>query len=149
LIEMYLAGVSVRRVEDITEALWGTRVSPSTVSDSNKKIYATIEAWRNRPIEGEHPYVYLDGIVLTLLPAVARAAGIQPSQLYGWRRQLVRRSQPAASFAAVRIAAEPAPAGGLIEVEFANGFRLRITGAVDPATLTTTIETLAGRGRGR
>jgi putative transposase len=29
LIEMYLAGVSVRRVEDITEALWGTRVSPS------------------------------------------------------------------------------------------------------------------------
>ena len=63
LIEMYLAGVSVRRVEDITEALWGTRVSPSTVSDLNK-IYGTIEAWRNRPIEGEHPYVYLDGIVL-------------------------------------------------------------------------------------
>jgi len=64
LIEMYLAGVSVRRVEDITEALWGTRVSPSTVSDLNKKIYETIETWRNRPIEGEHPYVYLDGIVM-------------------------------------------------------------------------------------
>jgi hypothetical protein len=64
LIEMYLAGVSVRRVEDITEALWGTRVSPSTVSELNKKIYGTIEAWRNRPIDGEHPYVYLDGIVL-------------------------------------------------------------------------------------
>jgi transposase-like protein len=64
LIEMYLAGVSVRRVEDITEALWGTRVSPSAVSDLNKKIYGTIEVWRNRPIEGEHPYVYLDGIVL-------------------------------------------------------------------------------------
>ena len=61
---MDLAGVSVRRVEDITEALWGTRVSPSTVSDLNKKIYGTIEAWRNRPIAGEHPYVYLDGIVL-------------------------------------------------------------------------------------
>jgi transposase-like protein len=30
LVEMYLAGVSVRRVEDITEALWGTRVSAST-----------------------------------------------------------------------------------------------------------------------
>ena len=50
LIEMYLAGVSVRRVEDITEALWGTRVSPSTVSNLNKKIYAKIEAWRNRRI---------------------------------------------------------------------------------------------------
>jgi putative transposase len=64
LVEMYLAGVSVRRVEDITEALWGTRVSPSTVSELNKKIYLQIEAWRNRPIEGEHAYVYLDGIWL-------------------------------------------------------------------------------------
>ncbi len=64
LIEMYLAGVSVRRVEDITEALWGTRVSPGTVSNLNKKIYAQIEAWRMRPIAGKHPYLYLDGIVL-------------------------------------------------------------------------------------
>jgi len=64
LIEMYLAGVSVRRVEDITEALWGTRVSPGTVSNLNKKVYKHIEAWRNRPIEGTFPYVYLDGIVL-------------------------------------------------------------------------------------
>ncbi|WP_090880267.1 IS256 family transposase [Bauldia litoralis] len=64
LIEMYFAGVSVRRVEDITEALWGTRVSPSTVSNLNKKIYAKIEEWRHKPIEGEHPYVFLDGIVM-------------------------------------------------------------------------------------
>ena len=64
LMEMYLAGVSVRRVEDITEALWGTRVSSGTVSKLNKKVYQHIEAWRNRPIQGEHPYVYLDGIVL-------------------------------------------------------------------------------------
>ena len=64
LIEMYLAGVSVRRVEDITEALWGNRVSASTVSELNQKIYHRIDEWRNRPIEGEHPYVYLDGICL-------------------------------------------------------------------------------------
>jgi transposase-like protein len=64
LIQMYLAGVSVRRVEDITEALWGQRVSPSTVSELNQKIYATIDQWRNRPIEGEYAYVYLDGIWL-------------------------------------------------------------------------------------
>jgi putative transposase len=64
LIEMYLAGVSVRRVEDITEALWGTKVSPGTISNLNKKVYAKIEEWRNRPIEEEFPYVYLDGIVL-------------------------------------------------------------------------------------
>lgn len=64
LIEMYLAGVSVRRVEDITEALWGTRVSSGTVSNLHQKIYKNIEAWRNRPVEGEYPYVFLDGIVL-------------------------------------------------------------------------------------
>jgi transposase-like protein len=64
MVQMYLAGVSVRRVEDITEALWGQRVSPSTVSALNQKIYATIETWRQRPIEDEHAYVYLDGIWL-------------------------------------------------------------------------------------
>lgn len=64
LVEMYLAGVSVRRVEDITEVLWGTKVSPGTISNLNKKIYAHIEEWRNRRIEHEHPYVYLDGTIL-------------------------------------------------------------------------------------
>src|SRR5580704_6732289 len=64
LVEMYLAGVSVRRVEDITEALWGTRVSPSTVSDLNQKIYKQIEEWRQQPLVGEFPYVFLDGLWL-------------------------------------------------------------------------------------
>ena len=64
MIEMYLAGVSVRRVEDITEALWGARVSPGTISNLNQKIYVQIEEWRNRPLTVEYPYVYLDGIYL-------------------------------------------------------------------------------------
>lgn len=64
LIEMYLAGVSVRRVEDITEALWGTKVSPGTISELNKKVYVHIDAWRTRPLKGRYPYVYLDGIYL-------------------------------------------------------------------------------------
>jgi len=64
LMEMYLAGVSVRRVEDITEALWGTRVSPSAVSELNQQLYERIEAWRNQPIEGQFAYVALDGVWL-------------------------------------------------------------------------------------
>jgi putative transposase len=64
LMEMYLAGVSVRRVEDITEALWGARVSASTVSALNQKLYGKIEECRNRPITGSYPYVYLDGLWL-------------------------------------------------------------------------------------
>jgi transposase-like protein len=63
-IPVVAAGVSVWRVENITEALWGTRVSPSTVSNLNQKIYGKIETWRNRSLEGKHPYVYLDGIFL-------------------------------------------------------------------------------------
>ena len=64
LIEMYLAGVSVRRVEDISEALWGAKVSPGTISTLNQKAYVQIEEWRNRKLEVEYPYVYLDGIYL-------------------------------------------------------------------------------------
>lgn len=64
LIEMYLAGVSVRRVEDITEALWGSKVSPGTISSLNKKAYEHIEAWRTRPLTDEYPYVYVDGVYL-------------------------------------------------------------------------------------
>jgi len=64
IVQMYLAGVSVRRVEDITEALWGTRVSSGTVSKLNQKVYKHIERWRNQELEGDYAYVYLDGILL-------------------------------------------------------------------------------------
>jgi putative transposase len=52
LIEMYLAGVSGRRVEDITEALWGSKVSSAAISELNKKAYVLIEDWRSRPLRG-------------------------------------------------------------------------------------------------
>lgn len=64
LIEMYLAGVSVRHVEDITEALWGTKVSPGTISNLNKKAYEHIETWRSRKLTGTYPYVFVDGVYL-------------------------------------------------------------------------------------
>ena len=79
--------------------------------------------------------------------ALAREAGIHASQLYGWRRQL-RTAAPPMSFAPVRIAAPASIVGpGTIEIEFASGARLRITGAVDPATLTAAIAALAGGQR--
>lgn len=61
---MYLAGVSVSRVEDIAEALWGTKVSFGTISNLNKKAYEHIETWRTRPLSGNYPYVYVDGVYL-------------------------------------------------------------------------------------
>ena len=64
LVEMYLAGVSTRRVEDISEMLWGNRVSAATLSNLNKEVYGHIEQWRNRPITGDYAYVYVDGTYL-------------------------------------------------------------------------------------
>lgn len=60
-VQMYLAGVSVRRVEDITEAPWGSKVYASTNSKLSKKAYVNIEAWRNRPLAGKYPYIYVAG----------------------------------------------------------------------------------------
>ena len=44
---MYLTGVSVRRVEDFTEVLWGEKVSAGTVSNLNQKAHDRIEEWCN------------------------------------------------------------------------------------------------------
>ena len=51
LIDMYLAGVSTRRVDDISQLLWGDRMPSQTLSDRLKKVYAEIDAWRERPLE--------------------------------------------------------------------------------------------------
>ena len=64
IVEMYLAGVSTRRVEDVSEILWGASVSAGTVSNLNEKAFESIEEWRNRPLSCEYRYVYVDGIYL-------------------------------------------------------------------------------------
>ena len=84
-----------------------------------------------------------------VVSALAREAGIHASQLYGWRRQLKAERGPSAGFAAVRIVADAAGAAtsGLIEIEFANGTRMRIAGAADTATVSALIEALSGGRR--
>ena len=64
MIEMCLAGVSTRRIEDVSEILWGSSVSAATVSNLNEKAFEAVEEWRNRPLERAYPYVYVDGIYL-------------------------------------------------------------------------------------
>ncbi len=75
IVQMYLAGVSVRRVEDVTEALWCTRVSSGTVSKLNPKVYKHIKRWRSQPIEGAFPYVFLGWLVGSADYRVFRAIG--------------------------------------------------------------------------
>ncbi len=44
---MVLAGVSIRRIEDIMKTLWGNKVSPGMISNLNKMAYEQIEAWKD------------------------------------------------------------------------------------------------------
>lgn len=62
IIDMYLPGVSTRQVDDISQLLWGERMPSQTLSDKLKRIYGQIDEWRNRPLEGEWPYVFVDGV---------------------------------------------------------------------------------------
>jgi transposase len=87
---------------------------------------------------------------------VARAAGIHTSQLFRWRQQLCERAQIPATFNAVAIAPEPGTvsppspeSAGVIEIEFAAGGRMRITGPVDTSTVSALIRALAKSKRRR
>jgi transposase len=84
--------------------------------------------------------------------ALAREAGLHPSQLYKWRRQLCARQGAASRFTPVRIMGEPTAPGlpapvGVIEIELADATRVRITGAVDAATITAAVAALVAKER--
>jgi transposase len=91
--------------------------------------------------------------------SVAREAGIHVSQLFRWRQELCRQGEAPPGFAAVAISPQPVspepvaapalPASGAIEIEFANGARLRIVGTVDPAAVSATIAALVSGERRR
>jgi len=88
---------------------------------------------------------------------VARAAGIHTSQLFRWRQQLCQRAQVPAAFTPVAITPAPeatalppvAERAGVIEIEFATGGRMRITGAVDAPTVAALMKALAKGKRRR
>ena len=88
---------------------------------------------------------------------VARAAGIHTSQLFRWRRQLCERVQVPATFSPVAVTPDPEAASavpeaeraGVIEIEFATGGRMRITGAVEPPLVAALMKALAKGKRRR
>jgi transposase-like protein len=59
LAEMYVQGVSTRKVAKITEQLCGFEVTSTQVSRAAKELDDVLEQWRKRPL-GAYPYVYLD-----------------------------------------------------------------------------------------
>lgn len=59
LAEMYVQGVSTRKVKEITEQLCGFEISAETVSRATAQLDAVLQEWRERPL-GEITYLYLD-----------------------------------------------------------------------------------------
>lgn len=62
IAEMYVMGVSTRKVTKITEQLCGFEVSSGQVSRLSKELDETLEAFRSRPLEDEYPFVYFDAL---------------------------------------------------------------------------------------
>lgn len=64
IIEMYPAGVSTRRIEDVGEIPWGAGVSAGTVPNLNGKAFKAVDEWRCRPLTRAYSYIHIDGIYL-------------------------------------------------------------------------------------
>ena len=60
LLQMYVEGVSTRKVSAITEALCGLEISKSQVSALSQKLDAEISEWRMRPLTEAYPYLIFD-----------------------------------------------------------------------------------------
>jgi putative transposase len=61
LMQMYVEGLSTRKVKEVTEELCGTSFSKSLVSQLASSLDSELEAWRNRRLEAEaYPYLYVD-----------------------------------------------------------------------------------------
>ena len=90
LMEMYLQGVSTRKVTKITEALCGVSFSKSTVSDLCVELDARLEAWRTRPLSDKrYPFVIVDALVVD----VRRDEAVRPTGIliaYGINAEGVR-----------------------------------------------------------
>ena len=62
----YVEGVSTRRVADIAHALAGQGMSAAAVSRLSGRLSARLREWRERPLAGAYPYLYLDGISVSV-----------------------------------------------------------------------------------
>ncbi|MCI3918895.1 IS256 family transposase [Paenibacillus sp. TRM 82003] len=66
ITQMYRSGMSTREVARFVESMFGTKYSPTTVSNITDAVLDDIEAWQNRPLEKRYSVIYLDGIYCKL-----------------------------------------------------------------------------------
>jgi putative transposase len=62
--EAYVHGISTRKVDELVKALSKSGISKSRVSELCEQLDEEVERFRNRPLEGPYPYVWLDATYL-------------------------------------------------------------------------------------
>ncbi len=77
LMEMVVQGVSTRRIKKITTKLCGRRFTKSTVSRLTKDLDEQVEAWAERPLEGNYPFVLFDAMHID----VRRQGGVRSTAI--------------------------------------------------------------------
>ena len=129
-----------------------------TNSDQVERLEVVDSGRRRRWSEDEKLKIVLESLTAPRqVSATARRYGVARSQLLQWRRSFrpERNESPerSISFVPAVVVSEPehspSAAAGLaaeaaIEIDFTSGARMRITGAVDPATLRAAVEALTG-----
>jgi transposase-like protein len=66
ILGMYARGISTRDIQDTLTEMYGVDVSPSLISKVTDKIWETVEAWQNRPLDAVYPIIYLDALHLKI-----------------------------------------------------------------------------------
>jgi putative transposase len=72
--EAYVQGLSTRSVDDLVKAMGMTGVSKSQVSRLCGEIDERVDAFLNRPLEGEWPYLWLDATYIKVRRSVGSSA---------------------------------------------------------------------------
>jgi transposase-like protein len=66
ILGLYARGVSTRDIQDTLTEMYGVDVSPSLISKVTDKVWETVEAWQNRPLDAVYPIIYLDALHLKI-----------------------------------------------------------------------------------
>jgi putative transposase len=66
ILGMYARGISTRDIQDALTEMYGVDVSPSLISKVTDKVWETVEAWQNRPLDAVYPIIYLDALHLKI-----------------------------------------------------------------------------------
>lgn len=64
ILEMYLSGISTRKIAGITDALSRVSIGKDVVSRIAARLEEQQRSWRQRPLEKSYPYLYLDATYL-------------------------------------------------------------------------------------